>query len=475
MVTMALERIKADDTKRRVELSKLKEDVLDAQRQVDEHKRRVQYHFGKLPTEIFAEIFRLLVSEDHTRLLVLLHVSKAWRDIVWHTPSLWDTLVITHRNPTRKVALWINRTKGRIRELRVRVHVLRNLDWSFDSLRGLKWDKLRVCKIEAWDLAQYLESISMSHILFTLDDLQIDDLSAPSPDRCTLFPENSGLRVLNMSHCHLSWSVLAAHVGNLTYLAAHGCDGGNEMLLALEANPNLETLIIESSHNFAPLPPSHTTPLLLSKLTHLEVEGADGSSILEQLSFQNLRILRIYRVTGSLDYGLCDALGKGLNNLVELRVSRCSVTPAILISLLQQTMLLETLELSHLSYTVNEVIEALTIPLPVSTNDGLLPENSDGAAAKMMCPFLAHLDVSHSPDIKTGPLVRLIKSRSPNTVDVASNDGANSSVAHTMAKIVSLTADGCPLIDPDWLPWFRKSVQTFSCVFMTKKNAAWKR
>jgi F-box/TPR repeat protein Pof3 len=460
MVTMALERIKADDTKRRVELSKLKEDVLEAQRQVDEHRRRSQYHFGKLPTEIFAEIFRMLVTEDQAQLLFLLHVNKGWRDIAWHTPALWDTLVITHRNPTRKVSLWVNRANGRIRELRVRAQVLRNLDWSFDSLRGLKWDRLRVCKIEDWDFARYLESISMSHILSTLEDLQIDNLSASPPDGSTLFPENSSLRALTMSNCNVSWSTLSAHVKNLIYLAARSCEGGNGILLTLEANPNLETLVIESNYSSF-LTPSHGTPLLLSKLVHMEVEGAVASGILEQLSFQHLRILRIYRASGSLDFGLCDTQGKGLTSLTELRVSRCSVTRSILISLLQQTMSLETLELSHLSYTVNEVIDALT--------------DSDGAAVDIMCPSLAHLDVSHSPDIKTGPLVRLIRSRLPNTKSGASDDDVDSSPTRTVARIASLTADGCPLIDPDWLPWIRKNVQTFSCIFMTKKTAAWKR
>lgn len=475
MVTMALERIKADDTKRRFELLKLQENVLEAQRQIEEHRRRVQYHFGKLPIEIFAEIFRLFVSETQNQLLILLHVNKGWRDIAWNIPALWDTLVITHRNPSRKVALWVIRSKGRIRELRVRAEVLRNLDWPFDSLRGLEWDRLRICKIEGWDLAQYLESISMSHILSTLEDLQIDDLSALSLDRRTLFLENSGLRALTMSHCNFSWSTLSAHVENLRYLAARSSDGGIGMFLALKSNPNLETLLIESCSLNSALPvPSYGPPLLLSKLTDLELEGADASVIFEYLYFQHLRRLCIYRVTGSLDYGLCDATGKGLTSLTELCISRCSVSPSILIALLHQTMSLETLELSHLSYTVNQVIEALTIPLPASPDSPLL-ENSDVPAVKMPCPSLTHLNVSHSPDIKTGPLVRLIRSRLPNTSGGTSDEGVDSSLTPTVARIVSLTADGCSLIEPDWLPWFRKNVQNFSCIFMTKKAAAWKR
>jgi len=474
MVNMALERIRADDTKRHVELSKLKEDVLEAQGNIGEQRRRVQYHFGKLPIEIFTEILRLLVTEDQARLLILLHVSQRWRGTIWHTPALWDTLVITHRSPARKVALWINRSDGRIHELRVRAGVFHNLDWSFDSLRGLKWDRLRVCKIEAWDLARYLESISMSHILVSLEDLQINDISraAPFPDRHTLFPENSGLRALTMTHCDFSWVTLSAHVVNLTHLAVRNCEGGNGMLSALEANPNLETLVIECRQSPFRIP-SHGNPLLLSKLTHLEIEGAGTPDILEQLSFRHLQKLCIRRTTGSLNYGLGDTLGKGLGSLTELCISQCSVAPSLLIRLLQQTMSLETLELCHLSYTVNEVIEALTTPFQSSTK-GPFPDSSNGATMNIMCPSLARLNVSHSPDIKTGPLVRLIKSRLPSTKGT-SNDGVNLSLVPSVARIITLTADGCPLVDPDWLPWFRNNVQTFSCVFMSKKNAAWKR
>jgi F-box/TPR repeat protein Pof3 len=473
MVNMALDRIKADDTKRRVDLSKLKNDVLEMQRQIDEHKRRIQYHFGKLPTEIFAEVFRILITEDHAQLLTLLHVCKRWRDIVWHTPMLWDTLVITRRNPTRKVALWTKRSNGRIRELRVRGGVLLDLDWSFDSLRDLKWDRLRVCKVEAWDIAHYLESISMTHILSNLEELQINDTSAPLSHRDTLFTANSGLRALTMDHCRFSWSGLSGYVQNLTYMAIHSCDGGSGMFLALETNPNLETLVIESSHSSSFSPISCRNPLLLSKLTHLEVEGADASDIIEQISFQYLQVLRIRRATRSLDFGLSDPSGRGLASLTELCVSRCSATPSIIITLLQETVSLEMLELSHLSYTVNQVIEALATPLITSTDSPLsVPANSDSTVMRMICPSLARLDISHSPDIKTGPLVRLIRSRLPTIT--RSNDPVDSPLTHTVARIVSLKADGCPLIDPDWLPWLRKNVPIFSCIFMTKKNS-WKR
>lgn len=471
MIAMAMERIKTDDTNRRVELSKLKEDVLEAQKQVGEHRRRVQYHFGQLPTEIVAEIFHVLISEDQAKLLTLLHVCKRWRDIVWHTPPLWDTLTITHRHPTQKVALWVRRSNGKIRELQVRADVRRNLDWSFNSLRGLQWDRLRVCKIEVWDLAQYLESISMSHIISTLEDLQIDDTSNPYSDRGRYFCDKHSLKALTMKHCSFSWDLLSTSVENLTYLAAHNCQGGTGMFHALEANPNLEHLIIESCYiSSPPTVSSDRTSLPLSKLSHLQVEGAGASVILERLSFQHLQVLCVRRATGSLDRGLDDVKGRGLTNLTELCVSRCAVTPSILLSLLRHTLLLEKLELSYLSNTVNQVIDAMTSLFPISSTSGLALENSGGIQVTTMCPSLAHLNISYSPDIKTGPLVRLIRSRLPNA------EGTSCDVnTHSITKLDSLTVDGCPLIDPDWLPWFRKHVQAFSCVFLTKKNAAWKR
>ena len=54
---------------------------------------------------------------------------------------------------------------------------------------------------------------------------------------------------------------------------------------------------------------------------------------------------------------------------------------------------------------------------------------------------------------------------------------ANGDVAEGTAirPISELILDGCPEIEAEHLPWLKERVKRFSCVYLSKKAAGWKR
>jgi len=120
------------------------------------------------------------------------------------------------------------------------------------------------------------------------------------------------------------------------------------------------------------------------------------------------------------------------------------------------------------------VVEALATPLHNATDTS----NGDSVALPpiFLCPHLAHVNFSNCPDIQTGPLLRLVKSRlTPLTTTTEAANEEDAQVIPTLAQIESIVVDGCPQIEPNALPWLRANVRMVSCVYMTKKAATWKR
>jgi F-box/TPR repeat protein Pof3 len=471
MANMALDRLK-EDTNRRVDLTKLKEDILEAQETTEEHNRHVQPHVEKIPVEIMGEVFSLIVAETPENLLVLAQVCQHWRNIISHTSALWGTLVLTYRNPGRKASQWVSRSKGHVRELRVRGMSLGHRDWPPESLRDIAWEGLRVCHVETWDIAKYLKGISMGHILGNLTTLEVDDcMMYPRTIRDSLFLDNSRIQSLTMVNSSFSWNSIASCLDKLSFLSVRDCDVSGKLLPALAANPDLETLLIDIKSFTTPTPQILAQPLSLPKLTRLEFGGAWLPKVLEQLSLPKLRSLNIRQGAGTIDRAIRNITDSKPAELTELYIIQSTIAPSVLIDLLLQTPKLRSLEMSHLTNTANKVVDALATPLtpsqPVSNADGTQPV----VHVNLMCPSLTHLNVCNSPDVRTGPLVRLIRSRLPQP----DRDNANIILPPLCSKMLSLRADGCDLVDSNWIPWFRSNLESSSCVYMTKKGAAWKR
>ena len=120
MVKMALDRLKDHENERRASLMDLEAEVRLAQQALERHRSRTIDHVGKLPIELFGEVARIVVEDDQSALVTLLHVCRHWRAVVESSPQLWRTLVLTWRKPKQKAKLWIERSKGHLHELIIR-------------------------------------------------------------------------------------------------------------------------------------------------------------------------------------------------------------------------------------------------------------------------------------------------------------------------------------------------------------------
>jgi len=155
--------------------------------------------------------------------------------------------------------------------------------------------------------------------------------------------------------------------------------------------------------------------------------------------------------------------------LTELRIQSSMITLSKLIPLLRAASSLKTFVLSHFDGQVNTIVEALA-SYPSPSQDVPSPFET------IMCPLLTHINLSACPGLKTGAIMRFVKSRLPS---VAPETSQHTTIVDknvsTVAQIETLVLNNCPMIEPEVLPWLRSRVQTVSCVYATGKNAKWKR
>ncbi|KAF6757415.1 hypothetical protein DFP72DRAFT_233645 [Ephemerocybe angulata] len=164
MIDAALKRLKGDETKRRDELSTLKNDIAVAE---EDYIRRTTNHWTHLQFELFADIAQMLVDEDIKHLIPLSHVCKDWRRVVEDRPGLWSTLVIGRARPWAKAERWIKHSKGVIHSLTVPYESHERGKWDGDGLSGIRWDQLRAFKAEHWNLCSHLKRSASSLAVLT--------------------------------------------------------------------------------------------------------------------------------------------------------------------------------------------------------------------------------------------------------------------------------------------------------------------
>jgi hypothetical protein len=465
MVDFALGRIKQDDTKRRIELETLKQQVVDSVGALEEHRRRhtsrTTYHGEKLPVEIFGEIFGLLVASDLIHAIVVSHVCRHWRAVALSTPSLWRILVLAKKDPARKTREWIQRSQGRIRELIIRTQFEHSGTPLSSALQGFPWNHLRVCRLD------HAASLAISRIPVDLSTTPINlvELEHAGWPGMAFFPYkilNPHLRSLTIKNQSLSWDVLSGLTKLVSLVVRNvSISSDGSLVDVLQANPMLEEIVLEvSSYPFTSL--SQT----LHHLTHLEIAGSTVHQFYD-ITMPSLRILRLVRVTTGADTLLTSMLDRGPLVLTELSIQSSVITSVKLVPFLRATLSLQTLTLTYVDGQVNTVVETLA-------NQPSLPRGSGPSPLEtIMCPRLAHITLSSCPDLKTGAVMRLVRSRIPSVTpqDAAAVDKSVSAIA----QIETLIMDKCPLIEPEVLPWLRGRVRTVSCVYATGKDAKWKR
>ncbi|KAF8967026.1 hypothetical protein BDZ97DRAFT_561623 [Flammula alnicola] len=465
MVRMGLSKLKEQDTTRRASLLSLEVEVVQAQQDAERRRQRFSDHMGNLPIEIFGEIARLVVQQDHTDVISLSQVSKHWRHVIHNSPYLWDVLILGRRRPTQKAKLWIERSKGRIRELSVQSRTLMDFLQFDETLLDLQWEHLRILKAQSWDVSAYLRSIGKLYALTNLQHLEIEndfgDMAFPPGDP-------SFLQHLAISRTILSldtFESIVASVRTLKSLTLESVavEGRRHFSELLEVNPMLETLSLSSLN-------IRFNSLDLSHLTSLELRNV----IIEPTLLIDVPELRILRLEGrtpfvdSLMQCLVEKSSPDGLHLTEIVLRSCVFDSNSVLPLLQISPELQILEVSNVVQLATPIIETLAASYSARQAGHILRDPSvDSSANPILCPNLMHVNFSRCTDVQTGPLVRMVKSRLPPAGD--SQDTATSGAEAKVKRLISLAIDECPNVDSTWLPWFRSNVQSVSCVYMKKK------
>jgi len=159
-----------------------------------------------------------------------------------------------------------------------------------------------------------------------------------------------------------------------------------------------------------------------------------------------------------------------LAELVELTMKNCTFQTLPLTLALYCAPRLEVLQLRG-DFDASAVAESLsqspTLPLLTSESRGHVPTE-----LPILCPSLTVLDLSGSPNLRTGPVMRLVRER---LGLAASQDGGKYRLPgqdsdQRVSCIRTLKIDECPHIEAEILPWFRKNVPQFSCRYAAEKR-----
>ncbi|KAL0580631.1 hypothetical protein V5O48_001361 [Marasmius crinis-equi] len=447
MADAALSRLPPEDTKARSSLVSLIGEI-------KETRRRVTCHMANLPYDLLIEIFRYLVDYDALNILLVSRISKQLRNVALISPSLWGTLVLTNKSPVRKSSWWIERSKGRIRELCLRRTLSDDGKWTLENLEGIQWSGVRILRLEDFDLVDYLRKREdVEGVLPSLEEIDIKDKLLDSSRDPFIAQFASQVRRLTLEGSYVAIPKMSTNsLTHLTLRRVTPCRA-TELLNLLSANPQLQELYLEGSFTFQP----HTAPA--SKIFLLNLTTLEACCQPQLFRFLFLPALEVFRFRRSTDINIIinSLVASSTTSLTEISIVSCAVSTPLILQLLGMNPLLTTLVLNHLASTSNAVVEALVAPSQTSP----------------LCPALTHLDVSYCPDVGTGPLSRLVKNR--RAVADEETPSTSETSSQRPAALQTIRVDGCPGIDPDFLPWFRQRVPSFSCVYMSKKDASWKR
>ncbi|KAI9464935.1 hypothetical protein BJY52DRAFT_743963 [Lactarius psammicola] len=448
MCSLALERL-GDGTKqedRRRELTDLRR-LLEAQ---------TKCPVSGMPVELLLMIFGLSSNP-----VVISHVCRRWREVALSQPTLWRSLVLAApaKKALLKVQEWHKRSRGRITELSIH----ESLATIFPSKSYTRHPDDRAMYTELLATLRHLDSFSISCG-------RPYEVILGRPEYPQLAWEN--LRAFNVINGGCNWPQLSTSMRHLTsfeYKIEHGIFV--EFHPFLQANLGLERLVIEADTSYRPEAPD---PLTLVHLRHLELTGVVPFRIERgNFSLPSLRILRMTRLhdAASMLSELVKDEGTSFAELVELTTRTCTLGSQILTSVLLRAPKLEILNCT--GGAVNVAAESLTKPCmallrdPASGDPQLIPTK-----LPILCPALSVLDLSQSIDLKTGPVMRIVKER---IALAGSQDGGRYQLPgqdgdRDVSCIQALKVDECPHIEAEILPWFRKNVPKFSCRYELRRK-----
>jgi len=235
----------------------------------------------------------------------------------------------------------------------------------------------------------------------------------------------------------------------------------------LAANAQLESLVL---HYIGEDTVTTTQQFAMPRLSSLEVRGIAPRPIFD-CYMPALRVLRLDSLALPLDRVLNKMANESDIHLEELLLRSCRfVDSQSVIVLLQNSPDLRFFEVSNIAYQATSIIEALAASFPTSNPSPILRSPADPSVGMpVLCPYLTNVNFSSCPDIRTGSLVRLVKSRLP--LDESDHQELEARQPPDTKRIVSLVMDCCPLVDADFLSWFRQKVANVSCAYVKKRQS----
>ncbi|KAF9030658.1 hypothetical protein BDP27DRAFT_1436223 [Rhodocollybia butyracea] len=403
MVDLALQKLSPSDPKNHPVLIAL-------QSQIVESRKRSTCHIGVLPAELLSIVFGYMVQDDAVHVILVTRVCPQWRAVALGDASLWSTLVLSNRNPSRKSTLWIQRSQGRIRNLILRRALLDRADWGLEKLNGIQWAYLRSCCLEDVEILEQLEKVDASCVISQLETLEIRDKLVDSREK---FASHLGN---NLKHLTLD----VTRLGRRRFM--------EDLFLLLAQNPSLQYFAFDASYDSFNTRPAET--FQLSHLTVLEF-SRDRPSCSGSFDFRHWKHFLKTQGLKSLTFDSCAHLSS--SELLRILSS-------------------------------NPCLESLTL----NRESGIAAPVLDSLAHPTLCPNLSQLDLSSCVDVTSQLLVRVVKSRLGSSQIPA---GGAEEKQPVVEEICSLTVNECPGVATDALPWLRENVARFSCVYYMSKRA----
>jgi len=454
MITMALEISK--EPERRASLLSLQEEIQSLRNALDMQRKLFTDHISQLPIEVFGEIARILVEEDHTSLIPLLHVCKRWRTVIENSPHLWAKLVLTSQRPKPKAKLWIERTNGNVKELVVNSSASLSSNWPGNSLDGLQWDNLLVFHSQQWSFLPYLRYIGKEAAVTKWMKITVESTNDFRP--LLRGPSSLHSLSLNQVRVDIDGTKLCEHIIGLRSLTIRHCySSTGEWVNVLKANPLLERLelcsIVPSMTFGCTLELDHLTTLDVSCTVPIEIFTA---------RMPHLRKLSLYLPRYEPDLFFRHLIDTLVGGLTELKLRGCRLSDSnSLLLLLRSSPNLEVLEYSGVTFGVALLLNALAAHYtpPTSSELRFLPDDPPSDPPPILCPKITHVNFSRCPEVQAGVLMRLIKSR----LIGDHSPMQTTSQIQDISKIESLIIDSCPNVEKEWLGRMQVLVPHVSC------------
>jgi F-box/TPR repeat protein Pof3 len=442
-------------------------------------------HIGKMPVELLVLAFSPIIEYDQVYAAKLSRVCQQWRHICLSIPAFWYSITVDgHKSNFKRNSLWKERSLGAIRELHLRADVEDAHPAYVQSYLGdLQWDKVNTLtsiggRYEPWSQAHHLISTACGGRLYGnlqsltlnggplstfVDQMRESEEDPSDPQYCRI----RHLRLLRVKDTNSM--PLLRHFNDLTTLELEYCYAFFGLASLLQRCPSLRSFALVETSTEEIIFTSE--PVLMMSLSEIRVTVTTVTHRLfsgikaPNLTHLDLIVSAHFQLTPVL---MNLANDQGLVHLEELRIDQAAMLDADVIhAILNTTHQLRRLHLTRISSGLKSIVTWLGTP----QEGGQLP-----------CPALKHVDFSHSPDLSTSPVKNLVRGRNlPLGSSSAKFSTFNGEALEAngaplpAAPLKTVLVDDCPLIEVETLPWFRERVREFSCKYMTKKQANYKR